>query len=318
LCWSPDSRHFAYAATDAQPLKSGAGFDVFVDGQRYKADFRWVGDRFAKQNPIVWSPDSARWAARGQVFAHDGGGIGGIRGFAVMVDGKLQDTYPDVVRDTLCFTPDSKSNVYVAGGGPTDDYFLVREGKAGQRWNFIAPRSIHFGNGGKSIGMMAYTGKREGRFRAEHSIEGAGDWSPGVPAVVVDDKLVAESSTLIAMSPTSETALRVDLKMNNPFNGPIQASLTDGATTIPLTDNVQVTHPCFSRDGRHWAAVMQGNSGGTWIATDADAQLHDFPAYLVDLRFGDDGNLLGIAMPQAALWRVRIAPAQLKAAIVRQ
>src|SRR5205814_2213564 len=85
---------------------------------------------------LVFSPDSKRLAIRMRLDKI----VAGLAdcSFAVMIEGKLDPEFFDVLEGSLRFSSDAKRFADVAGDDK-DKFFLVENGAPGAAYNFIRP-----------------------------------------------------------------------------------------------------------------------------------------------------------------------------------
>jgi hypothetical protein len=322
--WSPDSQHFAYIATDEKKFDGNSHFDVYVDKKRYGTELIYIHDHLhtfyspnidedVKDDRLIFSPDSKRWAVLGLVSnskdRYDAGG------FAVMVDGKMHSSYPDIVHNTLTFSPDSSEILYAAGGPKDGDYFLVRNGKPGKPWNYINPGSIRFGNRGKSVGMIAFTGKREGSYVADSIIHPEQSWSIGTPSLVINDNLKAGGAGPYELCSLTDASLWIQHDDKKTKNGETARSfLIDGKglkMETPKTGSARYLK--FSPDGAHWICAFTDNTNQN-LQLLCDGSVYSMPPqpHVCRLKFNGKDKLRVIAIYDRWLCQLDVTPAEFK------
>lgn len=126
LSFSPDSKRIAWGA-----LRDGNKV-VVVDGKEYSAH------NGSAEGMPVWSPDSRRFA---YFTVTDEGKI------IAVVDGKVDEPWDSVIRESFIFSPESAHYAYVAKDG--DFGRVIVDGKPGARYRNVAgftfsPDGRHF------------------------------------------------------------------------------------------------------------------------------------------------------------------------------
>lgn len=303
LAFSQDGQTAVWAAAKQQPDSGPDGYDIYVDGKRFVAGFRWVGADPTTACPIAISPDHRRWAVRGQVFGPRNGGIGG---YAVMVDGKMQPTFGEVVDGSLRFTADSTEVLYAAGTPRKGGYRLYRNGVPGKAWNYILG-GIQLSADGRHVAYTAYTGEQS-RFVVAELDSGNPDWSPGLPGLVIDDVLRVPNTDLWRVSPDLTRVLAVKMEMDNPFNGVIRTHLqVDDHKILDLPVDGPSLQALFSRDGRHYCCWSAAKDQPLVIV---DGRVLPMPAGLEfwAFGFGEAGQITALAADGRFLWQLKADP----------
>lgn len=281
----------AWLAADEQPTEPGKGYDIYVNGQRYDAKFRWVyGESDGKKREFHFSPDGKRFAVLGQV--HGGGRHdGGIGGYAVMIDGKIGPVHKDIVPHSLQFSADG-SHVFYAAGTPTKgDYAVYKNFQPGKsRWNFI--HSLQVSRDGARYAFVGFDGAQEGRWLAQTHAHGHVHWSPGAPNLIVDDQLYERSVVQFGASENLGHLVYVRMQMENNFNGPIKEQLfLDKKPVADLGEETQISSMRVSPSGKHWAMVAEPRFSSRLLLIDGDrrfAMPSDYTPY--DAIPRDDGK----------------------------
>lgn len=129
LTFSPDSKHFAYAAS------VGASWRVVADGR--------AGPPFSGIHTIQFSADSAHVAYVAQRGRH----------WSVVLDGTLGPTFEGLLADSLTFSPDGRHLAYVAlrDGGK----HAVIDGVVGPRFEGVG--RLAFSDDSAHVGYLART-----------------------------------------------------------------------------------------------------------------------------------------------------------------
>jgi hypothetical protein len=134
---SPDSQHVAYCASQTTEDGQTKIFAVLNDDEQ--TSFAWVS------NALVFSPDSNRLAYLARTFTPGDDGAGGaMSDYFVAIDGKREsDPYPEILHNTIQFSPDSQSLGFVGVGA--GEALAVLDGEPRTKYDAIAPHGSRFG-----------------------------------------------------------------------------------------------------------------------------------------------------------------------------
>jgi Tol biopolymer transport system component len=315
--FSRNGKSAVWVAAEQEPTlaNSPGGIDVWVRGEKFPAHFCRCGPSLSSHDgasSLAISPDGNRWAVRGQVFAPPS--AGDVGGYAVMVDGKMQPTFVDVVDGTVRFTTDSKEVLYAAGHAARGNYSVYRNGKPGKTWNYIRPRSLRSVNGGKSVAFTGYQGP-PGNFMAFGPVPSSDTWSPGTPALVIDDTVVLPNSQNWVISEDGRHFLAVEMTKTGlpPGQGAI---IYDHKKVAAVPEYALWIDLKLSPGGKHWLAVIKDNVQAIQELI-ADGVKHKWPpeSDIREIGIDDTGAVKMVVGFGGSVWRGTItATAQQPAA----
>jgi hypothetical protein len=314
IALSPDNSTAIWTAEE-YPRKEGrnrGGFDVYVNGQKYPAGFRWTGRNwpYPGMTSLVISPNSKRWAVRGQLFGPHDREHGGIGGYAVMTDGKMGLSCRDVVYGTLQFTADSKDVLYAATPQTDGHYSVFRNEIRGEKWNYIRPNSLKLLRGGKSVAFTGYEGPPDRFFSAEDPIPGRPSWSPGTPCLVIDDKVVVPGCIDWAVSDNGQHFLAAKLETIKPLDRPSASQLIfDGNKIAELPEFPYDLQLQFSPNGKHWLGVLKDrNNLNPQLFIDGKILNWSPRMDVLYSAIGDSGEVTLLAQSEDLVWKVSSSP----------
>ena len=312
VAFAPDGRAL-WAAADVQPAVAKKGtFDIyFTGGKRVAAGFAYVGSnapdvpaRGAVNPPqAIFSPNGEHWAVRGRTFAPGGAG-----GMAVIADGTLQETHPDVVDGSLQYAPDGRTLIYAAGILQPPAYQLYRNGRpdAGV-WNFIRGDSISSSADGKQVAFKGFLGE-------------SGSYPHGMPQLVVDGKVRVKDVGRWAFSPDFRHVLATQLVVADPatwdrsVDRTTERLLFDGKAIADwkaaFNQHETARLLSVSPDGRHWIALagMGSDPGPLRLYLDGREAELSGGYTLTDPQWKPDGSVILTAVSGRAAVPIRIGP----------
>ena len=311
--FSPDGKNAIWIAAGRQPTEANrpGGYDVWCNGKKFPSHFRFCGADVdgTRVTSLAISPDGRRWAVRGQVFGPSTPRSGGIGGYAVIVDGRMQPTFGDVVPGTLRFSSDSQDVLYAAGDVASGNYAVYRNGKPGKAWNYIAPKSLQLIRGGKGVAFTGYQGP-PGRFVAFNPVSGREPWSPGAPGLVIDDQVAVPKCFRWEVSEDGQHILAEQMENDTPINGTIIHSLLyDGKKVADVPEDSRAVELRLSPSGLHWlAAITDRFSQKPELVVDGATRLLPPEMNIHEIRIDDTGRAVMLASMGGSVWRGMIAP----------
>lgn len=140
--WSPDSQHYAYAGLKGEG-EAAKSFEV-IDGKEQGEG--------SPTSRLLFSPDSQH-TAYAATLAN--------KKVVIVLDGKPQKEYDNVLNESLRFSPDSKRLMYVASIAGADDkkedrkMAIVLDGKEQKAYDAIAGLTPRFSPDSKRIAYLA-------------------------------------------------------------------------------------------------------------------------------------------------------------------
>ena len=250
LTFTPDGRHFGYAATARKQ------WFVVVDGRiRIRSS----------EPPTARTTRVGRGGSSIFALSSDGTRVAlatekGGKAFVVL-DGKRGPVYEKVEPDSITFSPDSRHLAYMARNG--SEAFVVLDGKPQQGYDALAVGSLRFTSDSRHL---VYGALEKGRWTV------AMDGKPGV----WHDKIVG-------VSPTIGGTGRVAYIAQD--NGKWFVIL-DGRRG-PAFDHISAEHLTFSPDGNRLAYAAKR---GERVVAVVDGQIGRGYDSLGDLQFSPDGK----------------------------